>query len=684
LITVLDVETTFTKDGDPTPFHPDNRLVSVGINDEYFFFYHKDMKDMKKIQESKKRIQEILNDSTLIVGHNLKFDMSWMYEFGFTYNGKLYDTMLAEYVMNRGVKNKSISLKESCKRRGLSVKSDILASYMDSGYGVDEIPMEKLEEYGKQDVAITKQLYLTQVRLFNQPGNNILKPTLNLMNDFLRVLIDMECNGNYIDLTELDVVEKELNEEYVKLKSKINRVIQQFMGDTPINLSSTEDLSKVIYSRKVQDKNTWATLFNIGVDKNSGKQKRRPKMSEKDFQQLVLKHTDQVYKTVAQQCGTCSGVGYIKKQNKDGKPSKMLNICPKCKKEGMLYIQTQAPAGFNYKSRTVNDASQGGFKTDKETLNRISAISDGALKDFVDSIIRYSAIETYLNTFVTGIRDNTRANNILHPSYNQYTTTTGRLSSSKPNFQNMPRGDKFPVKRVIKSRFEGGQIIEVDFAQLEFRTAVFLAQDKQGMEDIKNGVDVHQYTADIIGCSRQDAKAHTFKPLYGGMLGKKKEKEYYEKFLKKYKDIAKWHVHLQEKAYKTSIVRLPSGREYYFPNVYRNIDRYSGRYVYSNGTTIKNYPVQGFATADIVPIACINVWELLKEKNLKSLIINTVHDSVVLDAHPDEIDEAISIIKTGFTNVKDSLLQRYDCELNVPLDFEIKKGKNWLDLSTDI
>jgi len=57
---------------------------------------------------------------------------------------------------------------------------------------------------------------------------------------------------------------------------------------------------------------------------------------------------------------------------------------------------------------------------------------------------------------------------------------------------------------------------------------------------------------------------------------------------------------------------------------------------------------------------------------------------VVLDAHPDEIDEAISVIKTGFTNVKDSLLQRYDCELNVPLDFEIKKGKNWLDLSTDI
>ena len=100
---------------------------------------------------------------------------------------------------------------------------------------------------------------------------------------------------------------------------------------------------------------------------------------------------------------------------------------------------------------------------------------------------------------------------------------TGRLSSSKPNFQNMPRGDKFPIKKAIQSRFENGEIIEVDFAQLEFRVAAFLSQDKQAMSDIQNGVDVHQITADIIGCDRQNAKAHTFKPLYGGMMGKKKK-----------------------------------------------------------------------------------------------------------------------------------------------------------------
>ena len=684
MISVLDVETTFTKDGDPTPFNPDNRLVSVGINKEYFFFYHKDMKDMKKIQENKKIIQSMLDETVLVVGHNLKFDMSWMYEFGFKYDGKLYDTMLAEYVINRGAKDKSLSLKESCKRRNLSMKYDILEEYTGNGYGVDEIPLEKLEEYGKQDVAITRQLYLTQVRLFNLPGNKSLKPTRDLMNDFLRVLIDMECNGNYIDLEELNKVEKELTEEYYQLKNKIGKIIQQVMGDTKINLSSTEDLSKVIYSRKVHDKDTWSNLFNIGIDKRTKKPKKRPMMTDKEFEHLVLKHTEPLYKTIAQQCGMCSGVGYIRKKNKDGRPSKMLNICPKCKKEGMLFIDTEAKAGFNHRARQVYEVSQGGFKTDKDTLNKISLVAEGSLKEFVDSIIRYSAVETYLNTFVTGIRDNVRGDKILHPSFNQHMTVTGRLSSSRPNFQNMPRGDKFPVKRVIKSRFDNGEILEVDFSQLEFRTAVFLAQDKQGMKDIQDGVDVHQYTADVIGCSRQDAKAHTFKPLYGGMMGKKKEKEYYEKFLEKYKDIANWHLDLQERAYKTNIVRLPSGREYYFPNVYKRPNRYNGSYTYSNATNIKNYPVQGFATADIVPIACINVWELLRDRNMKSLIINTVHDSVILDMHPEEIQDVVDVVKTGFKNVKDSVLIRYNCELNVPLDFEIKKGVNWLDLSTVI
>ena len=67
----------------------------------------------------------------------------------------------------------------------------------------------------------------------------------------------------------------------------------------------------------------------------------------------------------------------------------------------------------------------------------------------------------------------------------QAITATGRLSSRDPNFQNQPRGKTFPIRKVVTSRFQDGKMMEIDFAQLEFRTAVYLAQDKQGMEDIK-------------------------------------------------------------------------------------------------------------------------------------------------------------------------------------------------------
>ena len=187
----------------------DFKLIPLRLQDSFSdtdFFYHNDP-IKKDLTESRKAIQEILDKSELVIGHNLKFDMSWLYQCGFTYQGKLYDTMLGEYIINRGEK-KSVSLKESCKRRGISLKSDILATYMNEGYGIEEIPMDKLEEYGKQDVKITRELYNAQVEAFNNHANANLIPTRNLMNDFLQVLIDMEMNGNHVDLEKLDVVEK--------------------------------------------------------------------------------------------------------------------------------------------------------------------------------------------------------------------------------------------------------------------------------------------------------------------------------------------------------------------------------------------------------------------------------------------------------------------------------------------
>jgi len=675
MITVLDVETSFQiKDGgkvDPLPFNPNNCLVSIGVNDEYYFFNHNH--NSFDIQANHKAVQDILDRTKLLVGHNIKFDLVWLLESGFKYDGRLYDTMIGEYVLLRGLR-KPLSLKEICKRRSIAQKSDAVDQYMKDKISFEDIPVDIIEEYGRQDVVSTRALFDSQMADFKKENNRCLLKSVKMMGEFLPVLADMEMNGINIDLESLDSVEQQFKEEFGLLAQQIKKIIWEKMGDTPINPSSTEQLSWLIYSRKVVDKKRWANDFNIGIDKFTKRKKKRPTLSKSKFRDMIMANTEVIKKTTASQCSRCSGQGLIRKYKVNGDPYKNLSKCDACD-GGTLYLKLSRTAGFNQFPIGVSEVAEGGFKTDRDTLRRLSMRAQGDLKEFVDLIIRYNAIDTYLNTFVNGMRDHVNADSILHPKFMQCVTATARLSSRDPNFQNQPRGNTFPIRKVISSRFKGGKIMEIDFSQLEFRTAVFLAQDKQGMKDIDDGVDVHQFTADTIGVSRQEAKAHTFKPLYGGMSGTEDEKRYYKAFLEKYKDIAKWHENLQSSAIEFKKVKLPSGREYSFP--YAQRQAWGGS---SYSTQIKNYPVQGFATADIVPIACINAYKMMTDKNVKSLLVNTVHDSIVVDAHPDEIKLMTDILDKATRNVIDSLYNFYKIEFNVPLDTELKIGYNWLDM----
>lgn len=159
MITILDIETTFTKNKnngfDPSPFHKDNKLVSVGMESkygsEYYFLYHTE----KISKGGAARVQEVLSETTLLVGHNIKFDLMWLLEAGFTYTGKVYDTMIGEYILNRGIR-KSLTLQMCCQRRKIGVKDDRVKEFLDLGKGFDEMSADLVEEYGRNDVLITK------------------------------------------------------------------------------------------------------------------------------------------------------------------------------------------------------------------------------------------------------------------------------------------------------------------------------------------------------------------------------------------------------------------------------------------------------------------------------------------------------------------------------------------------
>lgn len=214
--------------------------------------------------------------------------------------------------------------------------------------------------------------------------------------------------------------------------------------------------------------------------------------------------------------------------------------------------------------------------------------------------------------------------------------------------------------------------------QLEFRTAAFLGQDEQAVKDINNGEDVHQYTADTITAAgqpttRQEAKAHTFKPLFSGTSGTEAEKQYYEAFKKKYNGIAKTQEGWVNEVARTKQLRIASGLIVYWPDAKRTQTGWV-----NNSTQIYNLPIQSLATAEIIPIAVTKLWHDLKKHNMKSFLVNTVHDSAIAEIHPDEVLEFQDISVRAFSEFVYKYLETvYNIQFNVPLGAGLKIGKHW-------
>ena len=694
MITTLDVETTFhvgeTKRADPTPFHPNNRLVSVQYNTcqdktpKFVWFYHEKVEpDLKK---SHSQVQQILNETTLLVGHNIKFDLVWLWESGFTYNGRVYDTMIGEYMLLKGQKY-SLSLHDSCIRRKVSQKkTEIIQDYLSRGVGFDRMPTEIVEEYGLADIVSTRELYEEQTKLF---GNSMMNKHIKLMNGFLPVLSQIERNGIKIDVEALQRVKEAYKKEKLELERTMHEIMREVMGDTPINFASPEQISQMIYSRKVKDKKHWASMFNIGLNEK-GKPLTRPRMSVGAFVRSVKALTERVYKTTAIHCNTCSGKGSFFKRKKNGQLWKKETKCRICKGKGYLLKKHPQVAGLTMNPRDVRDVSANGFATDKNTMLRL--LEDAKRKGnvtaekFLKCSVRLNAVDVYLSSFVGGIERNVKQNDVLHPKYNQCVTRTTRLSSSDPNFQNQPRGNTFPVRAVVVSRFEGGKILQADYSQLEFRVAAQLSGDEVMKKDILDGSDVHKYTASIIfdkdekdvtKDERTMAKAHTFKPLYGGTHGTPNEMAYYRDFMDKYPRLAKWHEDLQAEAITEGSVTLYTGQQFAFPGTERLASGAA-----SNAPAIKNYPVQGLAGGCIMPLALIRLQSAFSKKGIKSLIINTVHDSVVIDVYPGEEDVVSKLAYKAMADVTKTFEDYYNVKWSVPFGVDLEMGYNWLEMET--
>ena len=672
----LDVENTVTHRGGKMhldPFEPENTLVMVGLltdqgQEELITFDHSERPAMAGADTI---LQDYLDQATVLIMHNAAHDLLWLWESGFKYDGPVFDTMLAEYVLQRGQKE-PLSLEACAERYELDTKKqDTLKEYFKKGYSTRDIPHAELSEYLSADLHATQQLSDRLMYRLNTPADSGLMATVDLTNQVAVCLARIYQRGFSVDKNKLEEVKHEFEQEKIELLDSLQKHVRKLMGDTPINLNSPEQLSWVIYGRRVLDKIYWATAID-------------PYMKDAEFRSLVSGGTERLKKTKAEQCSECTGTGYIRKMKKDGTPYSKPNRCPSCDTSGYKFVSTNEAAGIGFKPPSAKWASAGGFTTSKQNLEILEGAArskgmDDAV-EFLSKVRRLSAVDTYLSSFVEGINLHTKSDGKLHVRLLQHRTATGRFSGADPNMQNMPRGGTFPVKKVFVSRFDGGKVMEADFAQLEFRAAAFLSQDEVAIEEVSTGFDVHSYTAKVITdagqpTSRQDAKAHTFAPLYGatGFGRTKAEAAYYEHFNSKYKGVAAWHTRLAKEAVTTQKITTPSGREFAFPDVVR---KSTGRV--SHFTQIKNYPVQSFATADIVPIALLHIDELLK--GMQSCIVNSVHDSIVIDVHPDEEAQVINIIDATNKALPELITLRWGVDFNVPLLLEAKIGPNWLDV----
>jgi len=672
---ILDVENTvIERDGKLhlDPFEETNSLVMVGLlnanNEETIITF--DHSEVEPTPNGHEIVQKALDDATILIGHNIAYDLVWLWESGFKYNGSVFDTMLGEYVLQRGQK-KPLSLEACAERYELATqKEGTLKKYFSEGYTTRDIPHKELSDYLSADLHATKELSDKLYVRLNSSSDSPLLNTVLLTNEVACCLARIYRRGFSVNMEALDAVQKEFENERRQLNTDLHAHTANLMGDTPINLNSPEQLSWVIYGRKIKDKTEWANSID-------------PYMDDVDFRNLIIQGTKVLYKTRAEQCQDCEGKGEIFRMKVDGNPYAKASRCKTCNGQGYVFTNTDKVAGLRFRPPSPKWASANGFSTSKlniETLERAARAKNMTdAVDFLSKVRRLSAVETYLSSFVEGIKIHTKKDRKLHVRLLQHRTATGRFSGADPNMQNMPRGGTFPVKRVFVSRWEGGKILEADFAQLEFRTAAYLSQDKIAMKEIEDGFDVHAYTASVITesgqkTSRQEAKAHTFAPLYGatGFGRTSAEAKYYEQFTKKYEGVALWHSRLAKEAVTNKTIKTPSGREFSFPNVYKNKH---GRV--SNFTQIKNYPVQSFATADIVPLALLYIDKLLD--TMKSCVVNTVHDSIVIDVHPDEEKAVLGAIETTNRNLPILVNNKWGIEFNVPLLLESKIGNNWLD-----
>lgn len=321
-----------------------------------------------------------------------------------------------------------------------------------------------------------------------------------------------------------------------------------------------------------------------------------------------------------------------------------------------------------------------GYSTNADVLEK--------LRDkhpIIDKVTYYRQITKINSTYVEGLMALIDEDGKIHSSFNQTVTTTGRLSSTEPNLQNIPI--RYEMGREIRKIFiptnEDDLLLSSDYSQIELRVLADMSGDENMIDAFKHHSDIHTKTAsevfnvpieEVTSTMRSSAKAVNFGIVYGISdfslaqdigVTKKEASEYMKVYFDRYPKIKTYLDSLIDSAKENGYIKTILNRKRIIPEI-----KSSNRIVKALGERLAmNAPIQGSA-ADIIKIAMNNVYNRLKKEGLKSELILQVHDELILNVKKDELEKVNILVKEEMENA---------IKLKVPLDVDGNYGKTWYD-----
>lgn len=321
-----------------------------------------------------------------------------------------------------------------------------------------------------------------------------------------------------------------------------------------------------------------------------------------------------------------------------------------------------------------------GYSTDAETLEALVGAHP-----VIEPILTYRMLSKLYSTYVEGLIKEIHKDGKIHTTFHQALTSTGRLSSSEPNLQNIPMRQE--EGRLLRKAFvpseKDWRIVSADYSQIELRVLAHMSGDPKLIDAFLHDEDIHTQTAmDVFHVSREDvtplmrrqAKAVNFGIIYGisdfGLsqnlkISRQEAKAFITRYFEVYPEVRRFLDHLIEEAREKGYVTTLFGRRRELPEIN---DRNFARRSFAERTAM-NTPIQGTA-ADIIKTAMVDIDRVLQEKTFPARMLLQVHDELVFEVADDHADMLMTLVREKMSQA---------VQLRVPLKVDIASGPTWYD-----